>query len=256
MAISSSIKTFLWRLHGGQRNPGLSGSVPRSVAIIMDGNGRWAARRGLPIAAGHEAGARAVKRVVKAAASFGIEELTLYSFSTENWARPPEEVAALMSLFSVTLDREVDELHQSGVKLVFIGRRDMLSPELRARMERSESLTCANEGLRLFVALNYGGRAEIVDAVRALMRKGISPEDVTEASIAENLYAPQMRDPDLVIRTSGEKRLSNFLLWQTAYSELYFTETLWPDFDEASLRKAIMDYAARERRFGGRQRAC
>ena len=229
-----------------------AGVVPRGVAIIMDGNGRWAARRGLSVAEGHEAGARRVKTVVRAAAGAGIEELTLYSFSTENWARPEEEVQTLMSLFISTLDREVDDLHASDVRLKFLGRREALDRALQQRMEQSETLTRNNIGLRLFVALNYGGRAEIVDAVRALVRMGIRAEEVTEEAIAAHLYAPDLHEPDLVIRTSGEKRLSNFLLWQTAYSELYFTDTLWPDFDEAALHLALADYRTRQRRFGAR----
>lgn len=236
----------------GRRAP--LGATPRHVALIMDGNGRWAARRGLPVAAGHEAGARAVKRAVRAAVRLGIEELTIYSFSTENWNRPQDEVDGLMSLFAATIDREIDELDEQNVRLAFIGRREGLDPALLARMRAAEERTAANTGLKLYVALNYGGRAEIVDAVRALVGRGIAPQEVTEAAIAAELYAPRMRDPDLVIRTSGEQRLSNFLLWQSAYSELYFTEILWPDFDEKALRAALVEYAARERRFGARWR--
>ncbi len=229
------------------------GAVPRHVAIIMDGNGRWAERRGLPVAAGHEAGARAVKRAVRTAARLGVEQLTIYSFSTENWSRPQEEVDGLMALFASTLDREIGELHEQEVRLVFIGRREGLDEGLLARMRNSEERTAANTGLRLYVALNYGGRAEIVDAVRGLAAASQDPAAVTEEAIASRLYAPDMRDPDLVIRTSGEQRLSNFLLWQSAYSELYFSEVLWPDFDEAAFEEAVADYAARERRFGARQ---
>ncbi|NLE73281.1 MAG: di-trans,poly-cis-decaprenylcistransferase [Actinobacteria bacterium] len=227
--------------------------VPRHVAIIMDGNGRWATRHGLPVAVGHEAGARAVKRAVKSAVRLGVKELTVYSFSTENWNRPREEVDGLMKLFAATLDREIEELNANDVRLVFIGRRAGLDQGLLDRMVSAERRTAENTGLQLYVALNYGGRIEIVDAVKSLVNMGCGVEDVTEEAIASRLYAPDMRDPDLVIRTSGEQRLSNFLLWQTAYSEFYFSEILWPDFGEAEFEAAIADYAARERRFGARQ---
>jgi undecaprenyl diphosphate synthase len=227
--------------------------IPRHVAIIMDGNGRWAERRGVPVAVGHEAGARAVKRAVQSASRLGLEELTMYSFSTENWNRPREEVDGLMTLFAATLDREIEELNANNVRLRFIGRREGLDEGLLGRMASGERRTAQNTGLRLYVALNYGGRVEIVDAVRALIREGCRLEDITEEAIASRLYAPGMRDPDLVIRTSGEQRLSNFLLWQAAYSEFYFSEVLWPDFDEEDFKAALADYAARERRFGARR---
>ena len=256
MSTISRLKRFLGRSPSGlrrSRGRAESGAVPRHVAIIMDGNGRWAEQRGLPVAAGHEAGARAVKRAVRTAARLGVEELTVYSFSTENWNRPPEEVNGLMTLFASTLDQEIDELDQQNVRLVFIGRGEGLDQGLLARMRSSENRTAGNTGLRLYVALNYGGRSEIVDAVRDLFSTSPDPGGVTEEAIASRLYAPEMRNPDLVIRTSGEQRLSNFLLWQSAYSELYFSDVLWPDFDEAAFARAVDDYAARERRFGARQ---
>ena len=248
----------------GLRRPGRKGPhapafpvprerVPFHVAIIMDGNGRWAAHRGLPVMAGHRAGAQALKRVVREAVRSGIRQLTVYSFSTENWSRPPDEVDGLMHLIDEMIDTQVDELHAQGVRLVFIGRRDELAPSLQAKMAQSEHVTVGNTSLTLFVALNYGGRAEILDAVRAGLAAGIKAEDLTEDALARHLYAPDMRDADLVVRTSGELRLSNFLLWQSAYSEFYFTDVLWPDFDEAELSAAIQDYASRERRFGARQ---
>ena len=248
----------------GLRRPGRKGPlapafpiprerVPFHVAVIMDGNGRWAAHRGLPVMAGHRAGAQALKRVVREAVQLGIRQLTVYSFSTENWSRPPDEVDGLMHLIDEMIDTQVDELHAQGVRLVFIGRRDELAPNLLAKMAQSEQLTAGNTSMTLFVALNYGGRAEILDAMRAGLAEGIRAENLTEEVLAHHLYAPDMRDADLVVRTSGELRLSNFLLWHTAYSEFYFTDVLWPDFDEAALRVAIRDYASRERRFGARQ---
>jgi undecaprenyl diphosphate synthase len=248
----------------GLRRPGREGPqapaiaipgerVPFHVAVIMDGNGRWAAHRGLPVMAGHRAGAQALKRVIREAVRIGIRQFTVYSFSTENWSRPPDEVDGLMQLIDEMIDTQVDELHAQGVRLVFIGRRGDLAPRLQAKMAQSEELTGGNATMTLFVALNYGGRAEILDAVRAGLADGISAEDLTEDALARHLYAPDMRDADLVVRTSGELRLSNFLLWQSAYSEFYFTDVLWPDFDEAALSLAIHDYASRERRFGARQ---
>jgi undecaprenyl diphosphate synthase len=248
----------------GLRRPGRTGPhapdlaipserVPFHVAVIMDGNGRWATQRGLPVMAGHRAGAQALKRVIREAVQSGVRQLTVYSFSTENWSRPPDEVDGLMHLVDEMIDTQVDELHTQGVRLVFIGRREELAPSLRAKMVESERLTAGNATMTLFVALNYGGRAEILDAMRAGLAEGIRVEDLTEEVLARHLYAPDMRDADLVVRTSGELRLSNFLLWQTAYSEFYFTDVLWPDFDEAALRLAIRDYAFRERRFGARQ---
>jgi undecaprenyl diphosphate synthase len=228
------------------------GAKPYHVAIIMDGNGRWARRRHLPVSAGHRAGVQAVRRVIEEARDLGLGQLTLYSFSTENWNRPPEEVEGLMRLHIEMIDSEVPTLHKNNCRVVFVGRRDGLSDDLLARMRWAEELTAANTRMILFIAFNYGGRREIVDAVRQAVASGQDPAGIIESDIAAHLYSPLMRDPDLVIRTSGEKRLSNFLLWQTAYSELYFSEELWPDFGKASLRRALDDYAARDRRFGRR----
>ena len=215
------------------------------VAIITDGNGRWAQQRGVPVAAGHEAGADTVKARLRDAVDLGIRELTVYSFSTENWSRPADEVDALMAMFSARILAETPELHEEGVRMRFIGRREGIDPELREQMRWAEETTAANERITLFVAFNYGGRAEIVDAA-ARFTGG------TEEDFAKLLYAPDMHDPDLLIRTSGEQRLSNYLLWQAAYAELHFTDVLWPDFSRADLEAALEEYAARRRRFGGR----
>ncbi len=227
-------------------------AVPQHVGIIMDGNGRWAARRRLPVLAGHREGTRALKRAIYAAIELGVGQLTIYSFSTENWERPEDEVRGLMGLLEEMIDDEVPELHRNGVRVAFIGRREGLSENLRAKIERAERTTRDNQRLTLYVAFNYGGRAEIVDAVRSALRAGTPPEELDQEVIAAHLYAPDMAEPDLIIRTSGEERLSNFLLWESAYSELYFSEVLWPDFDEAAMRRALEDYAERERRYGGR----
>ncbi len=215
------------------------------VAIITDGNGRWARQRGLPVEEGHRAGADAVKARLRDAADLGIRELTVYSFSTENWSRPLEEVAALMEMFSERILAETPELHTEGVRMRFIGRRTGVAQELLDQMRWAEETTDANERITLFVAFNYGGRAEIVDAARTFA-------GTTEDEFRAHLYAPEMHDPDLIIRTSGEQRLSNYLLWQSAYSELHFTDVLWPDFSRADLEYALAEYDARRRRFGGR----
>lgn len=215
------------------------------VAIITDGNGRWATQRGLPVAEGHRAGADTVKARLHDAVDLGIDELTVYSFSTENWSRPPEEVTALMRMFSQRILGETPELDSEGVRMRFVGRRRGVDPQLLEQMEWAERMTAANDRITLFVAFNYGGRAEIVDAARAF-------EGTTEEEFRAHLYAPEMHDPDLVIRTSGEQRLSNYLLWQSAYSELHFTDVLWPDFSRADLEAALEQFAARRRRFGGR----
>jgi undecaprenyl diphosphate synthase len=217
----------------------------RYVAIITDGNGRWAQQRGLPVAAGHEAGADTVKARLRDAVDLGVRELTVYSFSTENWSRSPDEVAALMGMFSERILGETPELDAEGVRMRFIGRREGVEPELVQQMRWAEDKTAGNERITLFVAFNYGGRAEIVDAA-----KRFTGGD--EADFAKLLYAPEMHDPDLVIRTSGEQRLSNYLLWQSAYSELHFTDVLWPDFSRADFEAALEAYEARGRRFGGR----
>lgn len=233
-------------------NAGPVGVLPFHVAIIMDGNGRWARRRHLPVIAGHRAGTRAVRRVIEAARDAGIGQLTLYSFSTENWSRPTEEVEGLMQLHGEMIDSEVPTLHENDCRVVFVGRREGFSDDLRAKMEWAEDLTAGNRRMILFIAFNYGGRGEIVDAVRRAAAAGVDPAEIDEADVARHLYSPLMREADLVIRTSGEKRLSNFLLWQSAYSELYFWDGLWPDFDERQFQRALDDYAARERRYGAR----
>jgi undecaprenyl diphosphate synthase len=216
-----------------------------NVAIIMDGNARWAQARGLPVLAGHRQGAKVLKQTVKDAVRLGIKELTVYAFSTENWQRPQDEVEGLMEMFAELIDSETPELNEEGVRMRFIGRRDEVSARLQDRMNWAEAETGGNDRMQLFVAFNYGGRAEIIDA--AARFEGGSEEDFKQL-----LYAPEMSDPDVLIRTSGEIRTSNFLLWQCAYSELVFTDTLWPDFGDAALRQAISDYASRRRRFGGR----
>jgi undecaprenyl diphosphate synthase len=224
----------------------------RSVAIIMDGNGRWAAARNLPVAEGHREGARALRRTVEAAIDLGVESLAVYAFSTENWARPPDEVESIMELMDETIDRELPDLARQGVRTRFFGRRDRVPAPLQAKMAKLEAETAANERLLLWIAFDYGSRAELVEATRSLVADGIAPEEVSEEALAKRLFAPELADPDLVIRTSGEQRLSNFLLWQSAYSELVFTDTLWPDFGEDDLRAALDEYARRGRRFGAR----
>jgi undecaprenyl diphosphate synthase len=226
--------------------------VARSIAIIMDGNGRWARRRGLPVAAGHRAGTRALRRTVEAAIDLGVESLCVYAFSTENWSRPADEIDALMEIFVETIERELPDLARQGVRVRFIGRRDRASESLRAKMGELEDETAGNERLLLWIAFDYGGRDEIVEATRRIVEDGIEPRDVDENAIGARLYAPDMPEPDLLIRTSGELRVSNFLLWQLAYTELVFVETLWPDFGERELRQALAEYASRRRRFGGR----
>ena len=220
-------------------------TAARYVAIITDGNGRWARERGLPPIEGHRAGADAVKERLRDAARFGIEELTVYSFSTENWSRPAEEVSGLMGMFAERIDRETPELHEEGVRMRFIGRREDSDPTLVKRIEWAEDLTRNNERITLFVAFNYGGRAEIVDAARAF-------DGETEEEFRRHLYAPEMHDPDLLIRTSGELRISNYLLWQCAYSELVFRDELWPDFSREAFRASLDEFEARQRRFGTR----
>ena len=217
----------------------------RFVAIITDGNGRWAERRGLKPIEGHEAGADVVKERLRDAVELGIKELTVFSFSTENWTRPHAEVEGLMRMFRERIDRETPELHDEGVRMRFIGRRDGVDPELVERMEWAEALTAANDRISFFVAFNYGGRAEIVDAAAAF---GGS----TEEEFRAGLYAPEMHDPDLLIRTSGERRISNYLLWQCAYSELVFRDELWPDFSREAFEESLKEFEARKRRFGAR----
>ena len=227
-------------------------AAARSVAIIMDGNGRWAAGRGLPVAEGHREGARALRRTVEAAVDLGIESLAVYAFSTENWARPPDEVESIMELMDETIDRELPDLAKQGVRTRFFGRRDRIPDELQEKMAQLESSTAHLDVLQLWIAFDYGGRAELVEAMRRILQEGTRSEDVSEADIAAHLYAPELPDPDLVIRTSGEQRISNFLLWQSAYAELVFDDTLWPDFGEEQLRAAVEEYARRARRYGAR----
>jgi undecaprenyl diphosphate synthase len=223
-----------------------------AVAIIMDGSGRWASEHGVSVADGHRAGSRALRPVVETAIDLGIESLAVYAFSTENWSRPLEEVEALMEIFGETIERELEDLAAQGVRCRFVGRRDRAPDWLRARMEQLETATADKARLQLWIAFDYGGRAELVDAARRLVESGLEPDSVDEAALAGSLYEPEMPDPDLVIRTSGERRISNFLLWQSAYAEYVFTDTLWPDFGPEDLRTAIEEYTSRRRRFGGR----
>jgi undecaprenyl diphosphate synthase len=220
-------------------------AAARYVAIITDGNGRWAQQRGLPTIEGHRAGADVVKARLRDAVEFGIRELTVYSFSTENWTRPREEVDGLMRMFGERIDAETPELDDEGVRMRFIGRREGIGPELLERMSWAEELTAANRRITLFVAFNYGGRAEILDAARTF-------EGDSEEEFRRHLYAPDMHDPDLLIRTSGEQRISNYLLWQCAYSELVFREELWPDFSRDAFSASLAEFEARRRRFGAR----
>jgi undecaprenyl diphosphate synthase len=224
----------------------------RNLAIIMDGNGRWAQQRGLPVAAGHREGTRALRRTVEAAIDLGVDSLAVYAFSTENWSRPPDEVESLMEIFSETIERELPDLAAEGVRTRFVGRRDRAPESLRRQMEALEQETAANERLSLWIAFDYGGRAELVEAARRLVEDGVEAAQVDEEALSARLYAPEMPDPDLLIRTSGELRVSNFLLWQLAYAELVFVDRLWPDFGEEDLRAALEEYASRQRRFGGR----
>jgi undecaprenyl diphosphate synthase len=220
-------------------------SAARYVAIITDGNGRWALGRGLPVIEGHRAGADVVKARLRDAVDLGIEELTVFSFSTENWSRSDEEVSGLMAMFGERILGETPELDQEGVRMRFIGRREGVAAKLVEQMEWAEAKTAGNSRITLFIAFNYGGRAEIVDAARAF-------DGNSEEEFRRHLYAPDMHDPDLLIRTSGEQRISNYLLWQCAYSELVFAEELWPDFDRAAFERALGQYTERQRRFGGR----
>src|SRR5215471_12216935 len=213
--------------------------VAETVAIIMDGNGRWARRRGLPTVVGHRAGTRALRRTVEEAIRLGIHDLSVFAFSTENWSRPQDEVDALMEIFAETIERELPDLAEQGVRVRFIGRRDRAPEELRRRMDAMEDRTALNTRINLWVAFDYGGRAELVEAARRIVESGVEPEDIDENVFAANLYAPTLPDPDLLIRTSGELRISNFLLWQVAYSELVFVYKLWPDFGPDELRDAL-----------------
>jgi undecaprenyl diphosphate synthase len=221
------------------------GRAARYVAIITDGNGRWAQQRGLPVIDGHQAGADVVKARLRDAVEFGVRELTVYSFSTENWSRPAEEVTALMRMFSQRIQAETPELNDEGVRMRFIGRRERVTPALLEQMDWAEAQTAANDRITLYVAFNYGGRAEVLDAAARYSGGG-------EEAFRQLLYAPEMHDPDLIIRTSGEQRTSNYLLWQGAYSELVFADELWPDFSREAFRAALDEFERRQRRFGGR----
>jgi len=224
---------------------GRDAQAARYVAIITDGNGRWARAHGVPVNEGHSAGADTVKARLRDAAELGVEELTVYSFSTENWSRPVAEVEGLMAMFSQRIAGETPELHEEGVRMRFIGRRAGISAQLVEQMATAEAMTAANERITMFVAFNYGGRAEILDAARRFT-------GTTEDEFRKCLYAPEMHDPDLIIRTSGERRLSNYLLWQSAYSELIFRDELWPDFTRTALEESLAEFSERRRRFGGR----
>jgi undecaprenyl diphosphate synthase len=235
----------------GKTKTPLPERVPSHVAIIMDGNGRWARARGLPRLAGHRAGVENLRRVIEAAVEFGIHTLTIYAFSTENWARPPDEVRGLLNILEDVIDRELDELNRNGVCLRHIGRLERLDPGLQLKVQKAVALTRDNRKLVLNIAWNYGGRDELVHAVQAIVGQGIPAEAVDEALISRHLYTADSPDPDLVIRTSGELRTSNFLIWQAAYAEWYVTPTLWPDFGKEELLAALVEFTHRERRFGG-----
>ena len=267
----ASLRTWLagWRLHrsGGAAEPAAGGATCRYLAIIMDGNGRWAQGRGLPVAAGHRAGAKALRRVLEHALDLGIEEVTVYSFSTENWNRPRDEVEALMQLFIEMIDSQVPDMHERGARVRFVGRREGAPDELVRRIEEAEALTAGNTKMTLYIAFSYGGRRELLDAAQGLAAEYaasafegdvVAPAGAprfTDDDLRRHLYAPEMHDPELLIRTSGELRISNFLLWQCAYSELSFSDRYWPDFGPEDLDAALADYAGRQRRFGGRRAA-
>lgn len=224
--------------------------VPAHIAIIMDGNGRWALARGLPRMAGHRAGTDNLRRVVKACVEFKVKYLTIYAFSTENWGRPLEEVQGLMRILEDVIDRELKELHKQGVQIRHIGRLDEINPKLRKKVLHAVDYTKNNDTLILSVAFNYGGRDEIVCAIKRMIMDGVKPEEITEEFVNQHLFTAGLPDPDLIIRTSGELRGSNFLIWQGAYSEWYFTPTFWPDFDREELWRALEEYQHRQRRFG------
>jgi undecaprenyl diphosphate synthase len=224
--------------------------IPQHVAIIMDGNGRWAARRNLPRIAGHRAGTENLRRVIRACVEFGIKYLTIYAFSTENWGRPKAEIDGLMHIFEEVIDKELNELHQEGVQLRHLGSPERLNKTLREKVHQAVELTKNNSRLVVCVAFNYGGRDELVCAIRQLLEDGIQPDQISEELVSQYLFTAGVPDPDLIIRTSGEMRISNFLIWQGAYSELYVTPTFWPDFDKDELLKAIVSFTQRDRRYG------
>jgi len=225
--------------------------IPRHVAMIMDGNGRWALSRGLPRIAGHKAGTENLRRVIRSTVEFGIKYLTIYAFSTENWGRPPEEVRGLLNILEDVIDHELNELNKEGVQLRHIGRLERLSPTLQEKVLDAVDMTKTNDRLILNIAFNYGGRDEIVQAIQKMMKDGVKPEAVNDELVGQYLYTAGVPDPDLIIRTSGELRVSNFLIWQAAYSEWYITPTYWPDFDKEEYRRAIETFAHRDRRYGG-----
>ncbi|HSR46416.1 MAG TPA: isoprenyl transferase [Anaerolineales bacterium] len=233
-----------------ERSEDIPSQIPHHVAIIMDGNGRWARARGLPRLAGHRAGVDNLRRVLEAAGDFGIRYLTIYAFSTENWSRPPDEVRGLINILEEVIDRELASLHKNGVQLRHIGRLDGLSPALQAKVNQAVELTRNNDRLTLSIAWNYGGRDEIVQAIRRMLESGILPDEIDESLVSEYLYTAGIPDPDLIIRTSGELRVSNFLIWQGAYAEWYVTPTYWPDFGRVELLEALWAYDKRDRRFG------
>jgi undecaprenyl diphosphate synthase len=225
--------------------------VPRHVAIIMDGNGRWAISRGLPRLAGHRAGTENLRRIIRASVEFGVKYLTIYAFSTENWGRPPEEVHGLMRILEDVIDKELDELNKEGVQLRHIGRLERLNPKIQAKVLKAIELTKENDRLVLNVAFNYGGRDEIVNAIQHMIEAGVSADEVNDELVSQYMYTAGVPDPDLIIRTSGELRVSNFLIWQAAYSEWYITPTYWPDFDKEEYHRALEAFAQRDRRYGG-----
>jgi undecaprenyl diphosphate synthase len=225
-------------------------NIPTHVAIVMDGNGRWAQKRGLPRLAGHRAGTENLQEIIKACVDFGVKYLTIYAFSTENWGRPAEEVDGLMHILEDVIDQKLEELHQEGVQLVHIGQLERLDTSLREKVKKSIDLTKDNHRLTVCIAWNYGGRDEIVCAIRRIIEDGLKPEQICDDIVSDYLFTTGIPDPDLIIRTSGEMRISNFLIWQSAYSEWYVTPILWPDFNRDEFRKALIDYGQRERRYG------
>jgi len=224
--------------------------IPTPVAIIMDGNGRWAQKRGLPRLAGHRAGTENLREIIKACVEFGVKYLTIYAFSTENWGRPADEVDGLMHILEDVIDQELEELHQQGVQLVHIGQLERLDPSLRDKVKKSIDLTKHNHRLTVCIAWNYGGRDEIVCAIKRIIEDGLKPEEICDDVVSHYLFTTGIPDPDLIIRTSGEMRISNFLIWQSAYSEWFVTPILWPDFNRDEFRKALIDFGQRDRRYG------